>query len=89
MYNRFQLPIREMRLQISTAIDLIVQLRREPDGRRVVSEIVELTGMNLEVITRAAIFSRDKKGILLPLGYVPQGLEKIRAAGIKFPNNFF
>ncbi len=72
------LPLRQIRYQISKAIDLIIQIRRRSsDGKREISEIIEITGMDHETITRACIFERDKSGHLIPTGLVPRVLNKI------------
>ncbi|GIL17782.1 MAG: hypothetical protein BroJett040_15330 [Oligoflexia bacterium] len=89
MYSKFEIPMKVLRYQMSEAIDLIIQLRRLADGRREVSEIVELTGMEIDVITRGVIFARDKNGVLSPTGYVPEVLKKIRQAQIPLADAVF
>ncbi len=89
MYASFEMPIKVLRFQISQSIDLIVQVHRTASGKREISEIMELTGMENDTITRAPIFQRDKKGILAPMGYVPECLKKIHEAKIELPSQFF
>lgn len=76
-FSGIDLPIRHLRMQMSKAIDLVIQIRRRSDGKRELSEIIELTGMEGEVISRSPIFERDRSGALIPTGYVPRGLDKI------------
>jgi pilus assembly protein CpaF len=51
------LPLRAIRAQIASAVDLIVQIARMRDGVRRVDRIVELTGMEGEVITARDLFT--------------------------------
>ncbi len=83
------LPLKQIRYQMSQAIDLIVQIRRNSSGKREVFEITELTGMNLDTISRSNIFERDKSGHLISTKYVPNALEKINREGIVLPASFF
>lgn len=54
-----ELPLRAIREQIASAIDLIVQLSRDAEGRRFVSSITEVVGMEGEVVSTADLFVRD------------------------------
>jgi pilus assembly protein CpaF len=83
------LPLKQIRYQMSQAIDLIVQIRRNSTGKREVFEITELTGMNLDTISRSNIFERDKSGNLISTKYVPNALEKINRESIVLPASFF
>jgi hypothetical protein len=74
---------------MARAIDLIVQIRRLANGKREVSEIMELVGMEGEVITRSTIFERDKTGSIVPTGYVPRILNKINQHKSVIQNSFF
>ena len=85
-----ELPLKQVRYQISKAIDLIIQIRRRHgDGKREVSEIVEVSGMDNDVITRSVIFERNKAGVLVSTGYVPRVLAKINQDRPLLSNNFF
>jgi len=53
------LPLRAVREQASSAIDLIVHLARDARGRRFVTAITEVVGMESDVISTADLFSRD------------------------------
>ena len=54
-----ELPLRAIREQIASAIDLIVQLSRDAEGRRFVSSITEVVGMEGEVVSTADLFVRE------------------------------
>ena len=95
------LPLAALRRQIASAVQLIVQLKRNKSGQRVVQEIVEVTGMEQAVITTQAVFTRDKKKPgaaaaapdtvepLLAAGLVPSFLPRFAESGIQLPPNFF
>lgn len=84
-----ELPLKQVRYQMSKAIDLVLQIRRRSDGKRELTEIIELTGMELDVISRSAVFERDRSGSLVSTGYVPRVLEKINRDGSVLSGNFF
>ena len=88
-YANLNLPLKTIRQQIAQSIDLIVQIRRLTNGKREIHEIIELTGMEGDVITRAPIFKRNAQGTLVETGYVPLCIEKIKAARLAIPDNFF
>jgi pilus assembly protein CpaF len=50
------LPIRALRMQIASALNLIIQMERMRDGHRRVTNIVEITGLEGDVITLRDIF---------------------------------
>jgi pilus assembly protein CpaF len=92
------LPIKAIREQISSAVDLIVQQSRLKDGSRRITHITEVTGMEGDVITMQDIFvykqhGRDEKGKILgamsPTGIKPKFVEKLEEAGISLPNDIF
>jgi pilus assembly protein CpaF len=86
----FELPHSAVRGQISSAIHFVVQLTRLSDGRRRVTSISELTGMEGEVITMQEIFvfrreGKDAEGRIMgqftPTGIRPQCADKLVASG--------
>jgi pilus assembly protein CpaF len=68
-----------VRQQIAAAIHLVIQTERMPDGRRVISSIQEITGMEQSVVNMQEIFAFHRKGID-PRGKV---LGEFRASGIR------
>ncbi len=84
-----ELPLRQIRYQMSQAIDLIVQIRRRADGFREITDIWEVTGMNNETISRSAIFELNKQGELILTGYVPDVLKKMNSARPLLHASFF
>ena len=87
------LPMRAIREQVSSAIDLIVQQARFKDGTRHITYITEVVGMEGDVITLQDIFLYDhghgfdeeghSRGALRSTGLRPRFLEKLAAAGVE------
>jgi tight adherence protein B len=87
------LPERAIRQQISSAINVIIQISRMPDGTRKVTNVTEVTGMEGPVITVQDLFvferqgvdaNRKVKGRFQATGIRPKFSEKLQAAGIQF-----
>ena len=92
-----ELPVRAIREQISSAIDLVVHQERMRDGTRKVVNITEVTGMEGDVITTTDLFMFEHMGYengkvlgrLRPTGLRPKFMDKIEAAGIHLPATIF
>ena len=92
-----ELPLRAIRQQIASAIDLIVHQERMRDGTRKVVSITEVQGMEGDVIVLSDIFTFEQTGIengkiigrLKPTGIRPKFMDRIEAAGIKLPPDIF
>jgi pilus assembly protein CpaF len=95
----FDLPVRAIREQIASAIDLIVHQSRFKDGSRHVTKITEVVGMEGDTITLQDIFAFDYAagydeeghplGRLKTTGLRPKFLDKIAAAGVKVDPRIF
>ena len=91
------LPIRAIREQISSAIDVVIHQERMRDGSRKIVKITEVSGMEGEVITMTDIFQFEHSGYedgkvigrLRPTGLRPKFMDKIEAAGIHLPPTIF
>jgi pilus assembly protein CpaF len=91
------LPLRAIREQISSAVDLIVHQNRLKDGTRKIVNITEVQGMEGEVIVMQDIFVFEQTGVeegrimgrLKPTGIRPQFVERFEVAGIHLPPNIF
>ncbi|MBX3577852.1 MAG: CpaF family protein [Rhizobiaceae bacterium] len=90
--------VQSIRSQISSALDIIVQLTRLSDGKRKVTSVAEVTGMEGDVIQMQEIFKfvrtgMDADGKILghfeATGLRPRFLEDLRAMGIEFPGKYF
>lgn len=97
MMAGMELPVRAIREQVSSAIDLVVHQERLRDGNRKVVNITEVTGMEGEVITMTDIFVFEQTGIengqvvgrFRPTGLRPKFMDKLEASGIHLPPSVF
>lgn len=87
----FDLPVRAIREQMSSALHVIVQLVRHSDGKRRVTNISEVTGMESGVITTQELYRFEQTGVstagaiegsLVPTGITPTFADRFRRAGI-------
>jgi pilus assembly protein CpaF len=91
------LPIRAIREQISSAVDVIVHQSRMRDGSRKITHITEINGMEGDVITTTDIFIFEQTGFdngkvigrLRPTGLRPKFMDKIEASGVHLPASVF
>ncbi|HWK11012.1 MAG TPA: CpaF family protein [Vicinamibacterales bacterium] len=92
------IPDRAVRQQIASAINLIVQIARMPDGTRKVSAISEITGMEQDVITMQDIFVFERAGLtqegkvtgrFRATGVRPKCAERLATMGIRLPIEMF
>jgi len=92
-----EIPVKAIRQQIASALDLIVHMERMRDGSRKVVQITEVQGMEGDTIVLQDIFVFEQTGIedgkiigrLRPTGIRPKFMEKIEAAGIYLPPDIF
>lgn len=94
----FEIPVRSIRTQISSAIDVILQLERMSDGGRRMVSLHEITGMEGDVVTMQEIFlykrlSTDAEGKIVgefrTTGIRPKFVEKFQTHGIAIDDNMF
>jgi pilus assembly protein CpaF len=94
----FDLPIRAIRQQVASALDLIVHLERLEDGSRRVTAITEVQRMESDVITLQDIFEfkvdevtseRVVVGSLRSTGLRPGFLHKFEKRGVALPTSLF
>jgi pilus assembly protein CpaF len=91
------LPVRAIREQISSALELVVHLDRLRDGTRKVTHIAEIQGMEGDIITMTDIFVFEQTGFedgrvigrLRPTGLRPRFIDKIEQSGINLPAAIF
>ena len=96
--GELNLPERAVRHQISSAINVIVQVSRLPDGSRKIMTISEVTGMEGPIITMQDIFTFQRAGYdannrvvgtFCPTGIRPKFLERLESYGIRLsPDEF-
>jgi pilus assembly protein CpaF len=91
------LPLRAIREQIASAVDLIIHQNRLRDGSRKIVAITEVQGMEGDVIVMQDVFVFEQTGVvdgriqgrLRPTGIRPKFTEKFEVAGIHLPQGLF
>jgi pilus assembly protein CpaF len=92
------LPDRAVRQQIASAIHVVLQLSRFSDGRRRLTHLSEVVGMEGEVITMQDIFRFEQEGVdengnvlgrIRPTGIRPRIADKLKAHGFHLPASMF
>ncbi len=90
MKDGFELPLRAIRQQFASAINIIVQAQRLTGGARKIVSITEVTGMEGDVITMQDIFTFEPVGVtgtgkvfgrFVATGIRPSVLERLRISG--------
>jgi pilus assembly protein CpaF len=92
-----ELPVRAIREQVASAIDLVIHQERLRDGSRKVVNITEVSGMEGDIITMTDLFVFDQSGFedgkvigrLRPTGLRPKFMDKIEMTGIHLPASIF
>ena len=92
-----ELPMRAIREQIASALELVVHQDRMRDGSRKIVNITEVSGMEGDVVTMTDIFTFEQTGIengkimgrLRPTGLRPHFMDKLETAGIFLPPSIF
>ena len=93
-----ELPVKAIRQQVSSAIDLVVQQSRLRDGSRVITHITELLGMEGDIIQLQDIFVFEQKGVDKDgkvvgshhaTGITPKVLARIEAEGVHLDKEIF
>ncbi|MBL4936590.1 CpaF family protein [Clostridium sp. YIM B02515] len=96
LMSGMNLPIKAIRDQVASAIDIIVQQSRLMDGSRKITYITEVQGMEGDVIVLQDIFrfeqrgldSRGKvKGEFVSTGIMPKFVQKLKEKGINVPSD--
>ncbi len=98
MMSGVDLPVKVIREQIASAVDLIVQQTRLRDGSRKVTQVTELAGMEGETVVLTDIFKFEQTGMtpegkvigeMKPSGIRPLFSPKLEAAGFKLKPEVF
>jgi pilus assembly protein CpaF len=92
------LPVRAIREQISSAVDIVVQQTRFADGRRRVTSIIEVDGMEGDVILTQPLFAFKQKSVspsgeiigeYVGFGQAPRFYEELSEAGVRLDRSIF
>jgi pilus assembly protein CpaF len=91
-------PVKTLREQIASAIDVIMQVERHEDGRRRVVSVCEINGMEGDTITMSELFTYERRGrdehgnvvgAFKPTGIIPGFYRDLAAKGIDLPIEVF
>jgi pilus assembly protein CpaF len=92
------IPQRAVRNQVASAIHVVIQLARLSDGRRRLTSLQEITGMEGDIISMQEIFTLERHGLdedgrlrveLIPTGIRPRFAEHLRSHGIELAAKMF
>jgi pilus assembly protein CpaF len=92
------LPIRAIREQLASAIDMVVQISRLTDGSRRITHISEISGMEGQIVTMQDLFRFEQQGIdaegrvvghFRSTGIRPQFADRFEVAGITLPADIY
>jgi pilus assembly protein CpaF len=90
------LPLRAIREQVVSAIDLVIYVERLQDGSRKVTQVSEVRGLESDIVTMQDIFAFDARGAsdrvraeLKPTGIRPAFTDQLAGRGIELPASWF
>ncbi len=98
MMAGFELPLKAMRAQIASAVDLIVQANRLQGGPRKITQITEVVGMEQDTVVMQDIYKYEKQGIdetgrtygqFLAMGVRPTFMDRLESSGVRLPSSAF
>jgi pilus assembly protein CpaF len=98
MMAGFELPLKAMRTQIASAIDIIVQANRLQGGPRKITHIAEVVGMEQDTVVMQEIYKFEQEGIdengrahgrFIATGIRPSFMDRLEAAGVRLPSSAF
>lgn len=98
MMAGFELPLKAMRTQIASAVDLIVQASRLQGGPRKITHITEVVGMEQDTVVMQDIYKFEQEGIdesgrahgkFMATGVRPTFMARLEAAGVRLPSSAF
>ncbi|HEY6563207.1 MAG TPA: ATPase, T2SS/T4P/T4SS family, partial [Pirellulaceae bacterium] len=98
MMAGFELPIKAMRQQIASAVDLIIQASRLQGGKRRVTHITEIVGMEQDTVVMQDVYLYQKDGLdengtargkFISTGVRPNFMDKLESCGVRLPASAF
>lgn len=94
LMSGMNLPVKAIRDQVASAIDIIIQQSRLMDGSRKITYITEVQGMEGDVIVLQDIFRYEQRGVdnkgkvkgeFVTTGVMPKFIQKLREKGVNVP----
>ncbi len=98
MMAGFELPVKAMRTQIASAVNLIIQANRLQGGKRKVTHITEIVGMENDTIVMQDIFKYVQDGVdetgravgrFVCTGIRPKCMDRLESGGVRLPASIF
>jgi len=98
MMAGFELPLKAMRTQIASAVDLIVQATRLQGGPRKITYISEVVGMEQDTVVMQDIYRFERQGVdengraygqFTSTGIRPTFMSRLESAGVRLPSSAF
>ena len=98
MMAGFELPLKAMRTQIASGIDMVIQVNRLQGGPRKITHISEIVGMEQDTVVMQDIYSFEQDGIdesgrahgrFLAHGIRPTFMPRLESAGVRLPSSAF
>ena len=98
MMAGFDLPLKAMRTQIASAVDLVVQANRLQGGPRKITHITEIVGMEQDTVIMQEVYKYSQEGIdetgraygqFTSTGIRPTFMGRLEAAGVRLPSSAF
>lgn len=98
MMSGFDLPIKAMRQQIASAVDLIIQASRLQGGSRRVTHITEVVGMEQDTVVMQDIYRYEQEGLdetgrargkFIATGVRPNFMDRLEQAAVRLPASAF
>ena len=98
MMAGFELPLKAMRSQIASAVDLIVQANRIQGGKRKITHITEIVGMEQDTVVMQDIYHFEQDGVdehgraygrFISTGIRPTFMSRLESSGIRLPASAF
>ena len=98
LMSGMDMPVRALREQISSAIQIIVHQQRLADGKRKITSIYEVTGMEEDIISMQPIFEfkqsgYDREGMVqgnyVPSGFIPKFYDNLKRRGLEVDLSIF
>ncbi|MBN2578272.1 MAG: CpaF family protein [Pirellulales bacterium] len=98
MMAGFELPLKAMRTQIASAIDLIIQVSRLQGGPRKITCITEVVGMEQDTVVMQDVYRFDRQGVdeagraygqFIATGIRPMFMPRLESAGVRLPASAF
>src|SRR2546421_194490 len=94
----YDIPLRALRQQVASAVQLVIQASRLTGGKRKITRVSEITGMEGEAVQIHDIFTFEQTGVddgghavgrFMSTGICPHVMERIENRGIKLPEDLF